>query len=182
MVGRRQDRPGSPFFLLRSYHRYSIDNRWQTFNSSHCAVNADIDQKTFFCFFLVLLYALYIDKDNLLLPLHQNDDRSCLVLQWESSARVWTKNIPGAVPEPKYFIIRHSYIVLSFVLSSHIHAQKIIRQADFLTPQLVLEHYGFIHKKRKTTYCWKHSFKRTVNLFQTLVRYIYLTKLLFIGL
>ena len=56
-----RDRPGYPFFLLRSYHRYSliiddkplilliaqlpqifINNIWQTFNSSYCAVTTDI--------------------------------------------------------------------------------------------------------------------------------------------
>ena len=52
-------RPGTPFFLLRSHYRYSINNRWQTFNSSFCAVTTDIDQKTFFSF-QVVLYICFI--------------------------------------------------------------------------------------------------------------------------
>ena len=102
-------RPGYPFFLLRSYHIYSINNsekklnssycavttdiqltidKKKTFNSSYCAVNTNIDQKTMCFSFQVLLYALYIDKDNLLLPHHQNDDRSCFFFtKWDRNTR-----------------------------------------------------------------------------------------------
>ena len=61
--GRDQNsvRPGYPVYLLRSYHGYSINNRWQTFISSHCAVNTDIEQQTIF-FFKVLLFALFALK------------------------------------------------------------------------------------------------------------------------
>ena len=38
-----------PVYLLRSYHGYSINNRWQTSNSFYCAVNTDIEQQTI-CF------------------------------------------------------------------------------------------------------------------------------------
>ena len=51
-------RPGYPFFLLRSYHRYSSNNRSQTFHSSYCAENTDNDQKTnlFLFKFYFMLY------------------------------------------------------------------------------------------------------------------------------
>ena len=62
-------RPGYPAYLSRSYHGYSIKNRWQTFYSSDCAVNTK-DNFSFFSFIICLICL----KDNLLFLLQQNDD------------------------------------------------------------------------------------------------------------
>ena len=61
-----------PFFLY-----FFISPPYIVF--SYCAVNTDIEQQTIFFFFFSFIICFIVDKDNLLLPLHQNDDRSCFV-------------------------------------------------------------------------------------------------------
>ena len=60
LYGGHTDRPFYPVYLLRSYQGYSIYNRWQTFNSSYCAINTDIGLSFFLSFFLSFIHSFFL--------------------------------------------------------------------------------------------------------------------------